>query len=945
MEDLKLSNQDINDVTYVPGTEKQYLYGGVGQTALATLEGLGQGATFGASTGLETALGVSPEAIAARQEVNPVANFAGNLLGTGAVTALTGGIASPIELGIFKGLAQTGLATVGEKALIEQIASGVLTAKQTAAAIETLKSGTTALSTAARIGGFAAEGAAYGAGTSLHEKFLGDPEALGQKLISNVGFGALLGGGLGAMSKGLEALTAGRKVIPENLELPTGDVIEQAVPEVKNTVFDYEPKTGLSPSSVEDIANKVEQAKERGINLQLPAAKVLDDASSRVSDLEFPVHNLQRESLIDQNARDLYKKVLEMPGKDAQAIRDYEALQKNEITSKIDKSIENLTPNETFSDAVKGGEKTSEIFTKQYQAEQAELGPMFEHMKSLETPDPFNHIPGVIEAFTDALPKISRMFDSTGEELKIKPYISSWGIDESTYKAAKQAIKALQAEPASMEELWDIRRKLDQHVNILAQGQAPTEIRALKARMMDYMQAQADKIALSSDNPETIKMRDFFRRYAINEQQREVIEKIFGASVGKPEFGQISKINSEYINDNIFRKTANVKAAKNILGENFNEVLSNWLAEQREKVTDKGAFSSNKFGTFLKKNSEVLNEAFADKPEILQRIKDLTDIGRILPDSVSINPSGTAKTLWGILKAHSIPDLLSNMKEFGSEKLYDLKINQKVNEILAGKQENASKLSTIKNMTDKVTDKINTLTKGIFSGKGSELKKTLLIKGAEQIENNYNKNTEKVKEFANNPEMFVNHLGDNTHGLQAAAPNITQFMHGSLVAGVNFLNSKIPQSVNHMALGPEFKPSNTQMEKYNKYYDVVNDPIVALQHLKNGTLSNEHIEALQSVYPKLYQEMQMKLMENITPKKTDKMSYPVKMQLSKFIGQPLSHDMLPQSIIANQMALSPMSQAQAKQKGENRVTLGGLKELNIASRTESPTRHLSSKLE
>jgi len=100
------------------------------------------------------------------------------------------------------------------------------------------------------------------------------------------------------------------------------------------------------------------------------------------------------------------------------------------------------------------------------------------------------------------------------------------------------------------------------------------------------------------------------------------------------------------IGDKIFGNTATVEAAKNILPpEQFQRILSNWLAEAKATATDKGAFSANKFGSFLRRNQDALQIAFNDRPEQLQRLKDLTTVMRILPDAPSINPSGTAKTL------------------------------------------------------------------------------------------------------------------------------------------------------------------------------------------------------------------------------------------------------------------------------------------------------------
>ena len=337
-----------------------------------------------------------------------------------------------------------------------------------------------------------------------------------------------------------------------------------------------------------------------------------------------------------------------MPGREGDALRNYEGIQKKELVSKTDGVISDLHPEQKpISTAYEAGQSAIKDFTEQYQREQAQLAPAFEEMKSLGGKE--SHAAGMVKAMTDAVPGLAEFvkFDSGG--IKVLPHVRGEGVDEATYSAFKKTMGGLQ-KPKDISGLFDLRRELDQDIDIMGQGRGPEQIRAMKASMMDYIQGKIGDYApesLASD------AREYFKRYAINEQERQVIEKTFGASVGKGEFGSISKVKPEEVLNKMFKDTATIDAAKKILGpEKFNEALSNYLAIEREAATDKGVFSSNKFGSFLKKNIPELQVAFKDMPEKLQSLKDMNTIMRILPDSTSINPSGTAKTLWGILKIH-----------------------------------------------------------------------------------------------------------------------------------------------------------------------------------------------------------------------------------------------------------------------------------------------------
>lgn len=876
----------IPDEQFTPDSEK---YGSATQQALAGLEGTLRGATLGASDVAETKLGFStPEAMRARQTENPWTAGIGNVAGGAGLLALTGGAAAPIEAGLGSGLA-------------------------------------------ARALGYGAEGAIFGAGNAVSDAALGDPDMNAQKILAHIGLGAAFGAGLGALSKGIEALPAMRRASKAAEEISPG--VPPSPPGAPPPVVDI-PIKGVQPTSFEDMAKKVEQAtKYGGQTTELPAKGVLEDAASRV-DMMNPVHPLQLESLGNQEARNLYNVARELPGKEGEAIRGYEAIQKNELVSKTENAIDSISPEiKPTSDAVEGGNRAIKAFTDQYQAEKESLKPAFEALKNTESGLNVDHLPGVIQKFTDAVPGVARMFDTeSGTIDKVLPYKSAWGIDKATYNAVKEAVESLKENPESFEDLANIRRGLDQHVDVLAQGQAPAQIRALKASMMDYIQSTLDA---QSHNFE---VRNIFKDWAINEQERGVIEKAFGASVGSPEFGAISKIKPEVIGDRIFSNTANVKAAKSILpGKDFNQILANWLSEAKAAATDNGALSSNKFNTFLRKNQDALNEAFIDNPQGLQKLRDLITMMRILPDAASINPSGTAKTLVSHLKGHdTILGVFKGIGGFAKEKFQEGQVRSEVAAALAGKSDQSAKLNSIDGIASKISKKITSAAKSVFespSARGGAISGVASMSDKQFIDH-----TKRVKELSRDPHAMLNHLSDNTEALYAAAPNVTQGIHNSMIAGVQFLNSKMPIPTDEMALSPEWQPSKSQMFKYQIYYRAVNDPLSVLEDVKNDAVTSESIEALQAVSPKLLQEMRQEVLGHMTPDEAKKLPYASKLSIAKFLGQPLDQNMLPASIMASQVSLNGPNLSSEQAPGMGKTTQGGLKQLKVASRGQTRTQ-------
>lgn len=876
----------------------------------AMIEGAGRGLTFGLSDLAEAKLGkylpesmakhMTPEAIKARMEANPVTAFSSNILGGGAALGLTGGVPA-----------------MAAKTAVGRAAASMLST--------------------------AAEGGAFGAGNAVSDYALGDPDLNAQKVMSEIGFGAASALGLKALGAVAGHTISGAKTLASAIKGKAAPLAEDAIANSvseapglgeKPPVVDVqEGKMGVQPTSYDEIAQRVKDAQYKGYTTDLPQKPVLEDALSRVA-LDAPVHPLQLESLTSQQGRDAYKAMLELPGKEGDVLRNYEAIQKRELTDKIDSGINDLSPEKKpTSDAVEGGKNAIEAFTSQYQKEKAELGPIFQKLKETPLETKGDALTNILDKMTKEVPGVANMFE-VGEDgaLQAVPYKTSWGISKTAYNATKEAIEALKESPSNFEALQNIRNGLDQHINPLEQGKGPSEIRSLKKGMMDYMQD-----SVQTTHPD-VEVRNAFKRYAINEQERGAIEKTFGASVGNPDFALVSKVKPELIGDKIFSNTANVSAAKQILEtKDFNHILANWISEARASATTDGKFSSAKFGTFLKKNQDALNVAFQDNPKALQNLKDLATISRILPDSVSINPSGTAKTLAAYLgNAHGPSDLAFGIAKYLKDKTIgniqdQVKMNN-LNQALAGRAQEANTIKAIGEVIKKQSEKIATQAKSIMT---SDFARGAATSAVTQDPDHYEKNVKKVKKLTGDHGAMLDHISNVTDHLYAAAPNITQSLNTSMATAASFLESKIPAPGNMLPFSTrKWEPTTAQKIKFNSYYAAVEDPVAVMKDIKHGFLSNESMEALQAVHPKLLGEMQQKVLESLYEKKPQNLPFGVKVAISKFLGKPMTNALIPQVMAANQGTFA----VKAQQQGGGKSTVGGLKELGQSKRAQTGTQ-------
>lgn len=245
------------------------------------------------------------------------------------------------------------------------------------------------------------------------------------------------------------------------------------------------------------------------------------------------------------------------------------------------------------------------------------------------------------------------------------------------------------------------------------------------------------------------------------------------------------------------------------------------------------------------------------------------------------------------------------------------------------------RLQVLGDISQTIGNKIGSLAKGIFS---ADVAGGAGTAGAGLIsDKTYAKATNRVQSLMANHSQLMDHLSTNTDGLYEAAPHVTQGIHQTMTAGLQFLNSKVPRPTAQYPLSAPWTPSIAEKADFNRYYKAVDDPLGVLKEVKHGTLSSQSMETLQVVYPELLSEMRKAVVENLNPKKAIKLPYPTRVALSVFLGEPLEESVVPQVMASNQAALSapPLAtQSQAPAKNP-RSTLGGLKQLDFSKRANS----------
>lgn len=147
----------------------------------------------------------------------------------------------------------------------------------------------------------------------------------------------------------------------------------------------------------------------------------------------------------------------------------------------------------------------------------------------------------------------------------------------------------------------------------------------------------------------------------------------------------------------------------------------------------------------------------------------------------------------------------------------------------------------------------------------------------------------------------------------------------TVTAAAQYLQGLKPQPKRLGPLDTPIEPTHAETARYNRALDIANQPLVVLQHAKNGTIMPTDIKDLNSMYPALYKQMVQKVSNQMTAAHGNEESIPYRTRigLSLFLGQAVDTSMTPSSIQSAQMANMPpqakpgMQQEQApKSKGK-----------------------------
>ena len=136
----------------------------------------------------------------------------------------------------------------------------------------------------------------------------------------------------------------------------------------------------------------------------------------------------------------------------------------------------------------------------------------------------------------------------------------------------------------------------------------------------------------------------------------------------------------------------------------------------------------------------------------------------------------------------------------------------------------------------------------------------------------------------------------------------------------------------------EYVPSSMELAKFERYMQVVEAPLTVLHELEQGTLTREHIEALQKVYPSMYDFIRTNMIHQMEDNGAVEMSYTKRIQAGMLLDIISDSSLLGMNIAALQENFTVTEKSEGGNTPIVKATQGGAENIDKASRTQTDTQ-------
>lgn len=195
-----------------------------------------------------------------------------------------------------------------------------------------------------------------------------------------------------------------------------------------------------------------------------------------------------------------------------------------------------------------------------------------------------------------------------------------------------------------------------------------------------------------------------------------------------------------------------------------------------------------------------------------------------------------------------------------------------------------------------------------------------------------------VAKTDDDPNALTKKFGENSV-LGHYMPEHQTAITNTTLKAVEYLKTLKPQPKQLNPLDKSIQPTPAEQSRYDRALSIAENPLVVIQHIKDGTLQPSDIRDLNGMYPAMYTKLSSKLMSEMVDTKHNDHSVPYKTRLglSLFLNQPMDSTLTPALIQAAQPIpkLPPPEQPQGGGKGKGNAAKLGKSEKSYRTQAQS----------
>lgn len=876
--------------------EEARTYGSTGQQAMAGVEAAARALTFGLSTPIETALGIDPEGIAARERVNPTAAGVGTGLGILGPALVTGGLAGAAEgaaAGAGEAVASGALRTAAElsaPAIAARAGRAVTRGVESLLPAAESLPGELARRAVSSGLGSAVEGAFYGAGQVVHEAALGDPHLTAENALSEIGLSAALGGGLGAVG-GLAGGVLGHL---------SGSAGESGIAaRVRDWLGDVEGERNFKAAGAiqSDLTRVRKQIGREELNQIAREGGEL----GLVGPFSTPEKTLERSQQLMEQAGERIGEVLRTADANARpgVLPTWE-----EIAEKVSDKVLRPMAGDPFREPI--AERLSGIVGRYEQRFPGGLRLEDLHQIRREISNELYGLRGNMDPgatfYKDALHDVRSIVSD-----ELREGVERAGIAGDAWKTANREYQVASkfaefAEKGLDRAVGNNRVPLTTILGGIGGGNIAGPAGAAAGAAASYLSRQyASGIggwaagtlrrAIEGGAPRAV-IEGTEQAAAIEARQlaTPTVDAIRRAAPDLAEAAPVARQEFLRLQDRIGAVADALKAEPKrfpaTYAQKLDEVRQTLLSTYRDELPAAEAHAViERAASELAPLSRLTGERLLGHAEASAVVRQLRN---------ELRAALTVPEVWGEQAAESAARRLA--REASAAAARDARA-QALAALERANNTSRTRISAASSALVRASDRLASVGRSeALAGVGKVFSRT-----PEDAASLFTRRSRRINELANNPAAMQSVLEQQSGDLYEHAPDTATALGAASTRAVTYLASVMPVPKDD-GLGGTLPPSRAEIAAFNRRYEAVANPDSVLKQAAAGTLTPEAVEAVKAVYPRRFevmrQEIEAKLLTHGPP------PYQTQLMLSMLLGQPLRSSLSPLAIRAYQQAMA-----------------------------------------